>query len=164
MFATPFYCNETNRLIAAGVDGAMYCFEPKGNPLIPSGEPGDMTLRWRESVSESPIFSSPSKFVNKGDASTMIVGSHDGFVRRISLCGDILWKVDVGGAVFSSPFCCLQWSIVTTTAGDIVVLDNSNGTVKTRRKMAAEIYSSAVLNNGCVFVGCRDDFIHCLRS
>ena len=58
----------------------------------------------------------------------IIFGSHDGHIRGISSCGDLLWETDLGSILFSSPCVVFGTSLVVaaTTAGIVYVLDCGN--------------------------------------
>lgn len=67
--------------------------------------------------------SSPSDFPPHIDFN-VVFGSHDGYLRGVSGHGDLLWGVDLGSVIFSSP-CSVGGGVVAaaTTAGRLFLID-----------------------------------------
>lgn len=115
-----------------------------------------------------PIFSTPSLL---SQASSVIVGCHDGILRCIGVKdGSIRWEVDLGSIIFSSPLVIplsneIGIMIVTaTTAGSIhlmrVVFEDSYPSMISSIKLPAEIYSSPIQHldsTGAIIIGSRGD-------
>lgn len=149
----------------------------------------------------------PIQFLPPDDMTIVVFGAHDGFLRAVSLKGQLLWETDLGSVIFSSP-CAVYNSIVVgaTTAGTIYAVDcrNNNscavqndsdtskqtfqkiencmtdpseaslkqspkemgklipqrGKILASTRLSGEVYSSPVMYDGCVFLGCRDDKVH----
>lgn len=138
-------------------------------------------VHWNILLSEGAIFASPQVFLSgdcAGDTKltnrTIIVGSHDGQLRGISLeDGSIRWVCNMGVVIFGSPFLfsirnnsgeVLEACAITTTGGDIIIVSSVNGCVLARRRLHAEIYSSPVVNeHGYLVFGSRGDRIHCYK-
>jgi len=108
------------------------------------------------------------------------------------LDGSLLWDCDMGAVVFAAPTVFFDYSssskaVVATTAGEVLIVDirekekekgsakiskeeeesveNQQWRIVSRIKLAAEIYSSPVvcsLESGFIFIGARDDRLHCL--
>jgi acyl-CoA synthetase len=96
----------------------------------------------------------------------VIFGCHDGMLRCASLHdGSLLWETDLGSVIFSSPIYMpiRDLVIVANTAGDVLAVDHCTGRVLAKTKLAGEVYSSPVVVNEVVFVGCRDDRLHAIR-
>jgi acyl-CoA synthetase len=68
-------------------------------------------------------------------------------------------------ALFASPFMLAEERecAAATVAGDIVVVNAETGLVRTKLRLAAEVFSSPVCSGGCLYVGCRDDRLYCLN-
>ena len=149
----------------------------------------------------------PIQFFPPDDMTIVVFGAHDGFLRAVSLKGQLLWETDLGSVIFSSP-CTVHNSIVVaaTTAGTIYAVDCRNdiscavqidgdvsqqtspkikncmtdpieasfeqssrdmgklipqrGKILASTRLSGEVYSSPVVYDECVFLGCRDDKVH----
>jgi outer membrane protein assembly factor BamB len=109
-------------------------------------------------LARKPIFSSPY-LIKKNDSEysvqsltpIIIVASHDGFIRGISIHDfSLMWETD------------LQ-SITCTTAGDIYLLSAERGDIVSKIKISGEIYSSPVTYGRMIYVGARDDKLHAIE-
>jgi outer membrane protein assembly factor BamB len=95
-----------------------------------------------------------------------VVGSYDGFVYCLNGM-EICWKVHVGGVVYAKPLVDSSGKtlVVTTTAGDIVLLrdDNDKPTIVLRHRLSAEIWSDPTWvdeTDHIIAVGARDSKVH----
>uniref|UniRef100_H2ZXZ7 Beta-alanine-activating enzyme n=1 Tax=Latimeria chalumnae TaxID=7897 RepID=H2ZXZ7_LATCH len=136
------------------VDGNFYCFSHAGEKL------------WQYSTS-GPVFSSPcvSSFTNK-----VFSGSHDGFIYCFSLEGDLLWQFKTSAKVYSTPFVFHDRDLddrpliaVISTDGSLWILDTESGLLKASYKFPGEVFSSPVVWEKTLTVGCRNDYVYCME-
>lgn len=126
----------------------------------------------------------------------IVFGSHDGHLRCIDTDGLLLWEVDLGSVLFSTPYVYKDGIVVAaTTAGDVyfvscgAVCDINNdipvevndasdcinanikvpgygikmdGIILDKIKLDGEIYSSPIVCENVLYVGCRDDNVHAI--
>lgn len=95
----------------------------------------------------------------------VIFGCHDSAVYCVNTKGESVWKFNSDSPVYATPF-VFQWKqdcfvAVATTAGTIYVLSQSKGDIKYTLRCPGEIFSSPVVSNGILVVGCRDNFVYC---
>ncbi|CAM9120330.1 unnamed protein product [Laminaria digitata] len=167
-FSTPAVCSATGNLVLGCVDGGLYCLSSVGEQL------------WVCRRGEKPVFSSPyilpclwSRGEDEEIGRRVIWGSHDGSVR----CGwdlNLAWETDIdkGRPVFSSPCfaavacgrCTLLCPLVfaCSVPGLISVLDLSSGGAVGEKQLPGEVFSSAVVAEKSLVVGCRDNRVYVL--
>lgn len=150
------------------------------------------TMLWQQQFSLGSFFSSMTlisqKALEGGEASRVIgcIGCHDGILRVIDLIsGKLLCQYDVQSVIFATPALLtvsrdLHYLIVATTAGEMVMLrldgcflgassekEEKEGVVLSascRLRLNGEIFSSPVLWENRIYLGCRDDHLYCLYS
>ena len=55
------------------------------------------------------------------------------------------------------------WCVsVTTTCGMLYTLDASSGEVLQKLRLPGQVFSSPVCVDGCIVIGCRDNYVYCL--
>jgi outer membrane protein assembly factor BamB/acyl carrier protein len=139
-----------------------------------------------------PVFCTPIvcyvEATNEGsDRHHIIFGSHDGFLRCYALAeqdeSQLLWECDCEAAIFATP-AVVEAAVdarvlavaVATTAGELLCVDSVSGSILCKYRLDGEIYSSPVFVKptnaraaeydnsylGSVYVGCRDDKVHCV--
>ncbi len=155
-------------LLICTVEGKIHCVDRHtGSPI------------WECLVATRPIFSSPCMLSNyevrtfttsaKVDtADILVVGSHDGFVRIIDLAnGSVIYEFNVGRVIFAAPIALVAHGtlvlIISTTAGDVLVLDVTRNCIISTIKLSGEIYSSPICYNNRIYLGCRDDHLYALK-
>ncbi|KAI7752866.1 hypothetical protein M8C21_016540 [Ambrosia artemisiifolia] len=126
-------------------------------------------------ITGGPIFAGPC--LSRVLYNQVVVCSRDGGVYSFNLdTGNLLWKHDLGNPIGSSAYIDehLQYHsdrliCVCSSSGNIVVLriqlcDEERYVVEEfgRVDMEGDIFSSPVMIGGRIFVGCRDDYLHCL--
>jgi acyl-CoA synthetase len=141
----------------------------------------DGAILWQHHTS-APVFSSPALVHGHDQASDAVVcGTHDGHVCCLELDGTLKWQVRIGDkAIFSSPFVGTCWLtgeggidsaghlnnaplIATCDTTGAVHLLNGEGVTLTRVTCLGEVFSSPVLVDESLFVGCRDDHLYCFQ-
>lgn len=95
---------------------------------------------------------------------SIIIGCHDGIIRKIDLfTGSIIWQsIDLDIILFSTPFIYMNICVICDTSGNIIIIDINTGKVYMKYLLIAEIYSSPIVYNNKLYIGCRDDMLHCL--
>ncbi|GBM72873.1 Beta-alanine-activating enzyme [Araneus ventricosus] len=117
-----------------------------------------------EFCTNGPVFSSAIAALSP-DNDHIIFGCHDSAVYCVNLKGEGVWKCDCDSPVYATPF-VFQWKqnnyvAVATTAGMIYILSQRTGKIEYTLKCLGEIFSSPVILNGYLVVGCRDNFVYC---
>lgn len=170
IFTTPaiLHSHNTSRppvVVIATADGSI-------RGLALTGDTQGQVL-WQHHA-QAPIFSSPRLHPITSTTTSLLVcvGSQDGRVRCLDgMKGTVVWEVDIGsGAVFSTAWVCSSHSggtvvVVTTLGGLVVIMDGDNGRELGRASVGrgGEVFSSAVVVDGKVVVGCRDDNVYTWR-
>lgn len=110
---------------------------------------------------EGKIFSSLSVMED-----VVLFGCHDNYIYCLQCfqqSGELLWKVDLGSAVYATPCWVTPHHIcVASTAGIVFILTKVSGLVLARVSLPGHIFSSPAFVKQSVVVGCRDDNVYCL--
>ncbi|XP_069378484.1 beta-alanine-activating enzyme [Paralichthys olivaceus] len=155
----PFFSspNCSSGLVAIGsVDGNICCYSNTGS------------LMWKFSTN-GPVFSSPCL---TPDQQRILCGSHDGHLYCLNLAdGSLVWTFQTSGKVFSSP-CVFHGSAVgrrgvlvglASTDGTVWILDGENGQMLASHSLPGELFSSPVVYKRSLVIGCRNDYVYCLK-
>ncbi|KAL8204386.1 hypothetical protein R6Q57_010009 [Mikania cordata] len=145
-------------------NGNVICCLVNGH-VVAVDENGSILWRAR------PIFAGPS--LSHVLYNQAVICSRDGGVYSFGLdTGNLLWKHDLRDPISSSAYIDenLQDRLmcVCSSSGSIVVLrvkfldDGQSVEELGRLDMEGGIFSSPVMIGGRIFVGCRDDYLHCL--
>ncbi|KAM3940453.1 beta-alanine-activating enzyme [Leptodactylus fuscus] len=150
MFSSPL-CS-LNHVFVGCVDTNLYCFNHMGEKL------------WQYSTDE-PIFSSPCMSIL---SEHITFGSHDGFIYCCSTKAELLWKCKTSSRVYATPFTFLnphtentELLAATSTDGHLWILDAQSGRLICQRALEGEIFSSPVVYDSRLVVGCRNNFVYC---
>lgn len=120
-------------------------------------------------LTKGPVFSSPCF---TPDQQRLLCGSHDGHLYCLSCTdGSLVWKFPTAGKVYSTPFVFDGSSVgrrgvlvaLASTDGTVWILDGEDGRMLTCHTLPGELFSSAVVYEQSVVVGCRNDDVYCLR-
>lgn len=156
------------------IDGTMSVINHSDNSLVHKFE------------ARKPIFSSPCLMTKRIDGlrvTIILFGSHDGILRARALSLsrkptgqteelDLNWDVDLRAVIFSSPIVasvknqrnnCTEVVIIACTTAGIVYVITDSGKIATSTQLPAEIFSTPIVVNGVIYVGCRDDRIHAIK-
>lgn len=112
-----------------------------------------------------PIFSTLS--VSTGDAGpSLIVGCHDNHVYKLSSKdGSVIWKTLLNAPVYSTLFCFNNEKtyVGASTQGNLCIIDSHRGEVLSSYHFDNEVFSSPVVLEDHIIVGCRDNYVYCLH-
>ncbi|XP_074651678.1 beta-alanine-activating enzyme-like [Tubulanus polymorphus] len=153
-------------LMVGCVDRNIYCFSHSGEKL------------WNYQT-DGPIFSSPCSYSGRNEQQYTVIGSHDRCVHCIdSKTGKRLWKFETDSSVYSSACIaelilssdtneCSSHAvpavIISSTEGTIYVISLQGGSLMTQLSCPGQLFSSPVIHDGHLVVGCRDNNIVCFR-
>ncbi|XP_029952954.1 beta-alanine-activating enzyme isoform X2 [Salarias fasciatus] len=153
-FSSPNCCSE--HVVIGSVDGNICCFDSSGK------------RRW-QFLTEGPVFSSPCF---TPDRQRLLCGSHDGRLYCLDGSdGALLWSFQTTGKVYGSP-CVLDGPAagrrgllvgLASTDGTVWVLDGRDGRMLAAHRLPGELFSSPVAWGRSLVVGCRDDYVYCLK-
>ncbi|XP_028300188.1 beta-alanine-activating enzyme isoform X2 [Gouania willdenowi] len=155
----PFFSSPTStsgHILIGSVDGNISCFNSSGEVL------------WQR-LTKGPVFSSPCV---TADQQRLLCGSHDGLLYCLSCAdGSDVWVFETTGKVYSTP-CVFDGSAVgrsgdlvgvASTDGTVWILDGGDGHVLASHTLSGELFSSPVVWEDSLIVGCRNDFVYCLK-
>ncbi|XP_068961377.1 beta-alanine-activating enzyme isoform X1 [Petaurus breviceps papuanus] len=136
------------------VDGNLYCFNHMGQ------------LVWQVSTN-GPVFSSPC--ISDSVKQEVFFGSHDCFIYCYNMEGRFQWKFEATASIYGTPFTFHSHNLsnemllaATSTDGKLWILDAKRGQLQTVHKLPREVFSSPVVWQSMLVVGCRDDYVYCL--
>ncbi|XP_074492187.1 LOW QUALITY PROTEIN: beta-alanine-activating enzyme [Sebastes fasciatus] len=155
----PFFSSpnaSSGQMAIGSVDGNICCFSDTG------------TLVW-QFLTKGPVFSSPCV---TPDQQRVLCGSHDGCLYCLNGAdGSLVWTFQTTGKVYSSP-CVFDGSVVgrkgtlvalASTDGTVWILDGRDGQMLALFTLPGELFSSPVVYGRSLVVGCRNDFVYCLK-
>nr|XP_020459007.1 acyl-CoA synthetase family member 4 [Monopterus albus] len=153
----PFFSSPNSssaRVLIGSVDGNICCFSNTGK------------LVW-QFYTQGPVFSSPCI---TPDQQRVLCGSHDGRLYCLSCAdGSLVWTFQTSGKVYSAPFVFdavgRRGSLVglASTDGTVWILDCQDGQMLASHTLPGELFSSPVVHKQSLVVGCRDDYVYCLK-
>ncbi|XP_029988836.1 beta-alanine-activating enzyme isoform X1 [Sphaeramia orbicularis] len=156
---SPFFSSpiaSSHHIVIGSADGNICCFSVAGEPL------------W-QFVTKEAVFSSPSLTPNQ---QRVICGSHDGRLYCINCTdGSLAWTFQTTGRVYSSP-CVFDGATVgrtgilvaiASTDGTVWILDGHDGQMLALYTLPGELFSSPVVFKQSLIIGCRNDYVCCLK-
>lgn len=102
------------------------------------------------------------------DVTLVLFGCHDGHIYCLQPESTVKlkWKQRLNSPVFSKPVLIRQgsdWVVsAATTKGSVFLCDVASGSVQTYLQLEGEVFSSPVVHDGRLYVGCRDNNLYCL--
>ena len=152
-------------LLVTCVDGVLYAFSTDGR------------MMWTF-VTNGPIFSTPVA-VELNSSRSIIFGNNSGVIYCLDDKGELVWSFVGDSQIYSSS--CTYPNIdnvshseansytnnsilvlAICTSGFIYLLRLSSGECVMSCQLPGEIFSSPVLVDNDILVGCRDNFLYCL--
>lgn len=128
-----------------------------------------ISMQMWEFLTNGPVFSSPCV---TPDHRQVLCGSHDGSLYCLNCTdGSLVWSFRTTGKVFSSP-CVFDGTAVgrrgtlvglASTDGTVWILDGRDGRTLASSTLTGELFSSPVVWGQFLVVGCRNDFVYCLK-
>lgn len=120
-------------------------------------------------LTKGPVFSSPCV---TPDHQRVLCGSHDGCLYCLNCTdGSLVWTFQTPGKVYSSPFVFNDSAVgggrflvgLASTDGTVWILDGLNGQILVSHTLPGELFSSPVVYEQSLVVGCRNDYVYCLK-
>ena len=128
-----------------------------------------LSLQVWQFLTKAPVFSSPCV---TPDLRRVLCGSHDGCLYCLNCDdGSLVWTFQTTGKVYSSP-CVFDGSVLgrtgtlvalASTDGTVWILDGQDGRMLASFTLPGELFSSPVVYESSLVVGCRNDFVYCLK-
>ncbi|XP_068134701.1 beta-alanine-activating enzyme isoform X2 [Hyperolius riggenbachi] len=150
VFSSP-QCSQ-DHVVFGSVDTKLYCLSHWGEKL------------WQLST-EGPIFSSPCVSTH---SKQVLFGSHDGSIYCCSPEGELLWRYKTSSRVYATPFVFpnphaenTELLAAASTDGALLLLDTHSGLLIGHCTLEGEVFSSPVVYNNHLLIGCRNNFIYC---
>ena len=145
-------CTEDYKILIGSHDKHFYCLNSDG------------TLHWRVHT-DSAVYSTAFGLVPVQPCNTNIsenqaeiaASTKRSFTDTNTLDNFSQWKVCSKCHSISSH------CVVASTKGTISVFNINTGKIEDRVSVPGEVFSSAVVVNDLLIVGCRDDFIYCFK-
>ncbi|XP_060044011.1 beta-alanine-activating enzyme isoform X3 [Erinaceus europaeus] len=135
------------------VDGNFLCFTHFGEQV------------WQFSTSE-PVFSSPCILTSEQE---IVFGSHDCFIYCCNMKGHLQWKFETTSRVYATPFafhnhdCSSEMLLAAaSTDGKLWILESKSGQLQSVHELPGEVFSSPVVWESMLIIGCRNNYIYCL--
>ncbi|XP_013009782.1 beta-alanine-activating enzyme isoform X3 [Cavia porcellus] len=150
LFSSPRCCQQ---YICIGcVDGNLLCFTHSGEQV------------WQFST-RGPIFSSPCASASEQE---IFFGSHDCFIYCCNMKGHLQWKFKTTSRVYTTPFAFCNYShnsemlAAASTDGKLWILESESGQLQSVYQLPGEVFSSPVIWESMLIIGCRNNYIYCL--
>lgn len=120
---------------------------------------------WRFAAG-GPIFSSPCVSAAEQE---IFFGSHDCFIYCCSKEGHLRWKFETTARVYATPFAFSNHPrsddallAAASTDGKLWVLESRSGELRSVYELPGEVFSSPVVWESMLVIGCRNNYIYCL--
>lgn len=101
------------------------------------------------------------------DKNTVVFGCHDSYIHCITSNGNMVWRTLLDSAIYATPFIFKKnvhcYVCVASSKGIIYVLQASDGKIITSWTCPKEIFSSPIVLDDILVIGCRDNNIYCFN-
>ncbi|PFX21310.1 Acyl-CoA synthetase family member 4 [Stylophora pistillata] len=177
------------RYVVVGIccyDGQVYVLNRFTSETSWTFQPGNKL--W-EFETQASVFCSPTLYQSEKHDSRfsncIVFGSHDKHVYCLSLNGELSWSFTTDGPVYSSPYVAMVNSNISCNAtcnarhcdkcdtqlavfalsivGTLYILDFYSGVLLALHSLPGEIFSSPVVVDNQILIGCRDDYLYSLE-
>ncbi|GIY97462.1 beta-alanine-activating enzyme [Caerostris extrusa] len=115
-----------------------------------------------------PVFSSATCITSAQYKHQLVFGCHDSIIYCVTTNGKKnIWKFNGDSPIYATPF-AFQWKenkyvAVASTVGIIYILSQNTGEVIQFWRCPGEIFSSPIVSNGFLIIGCRDNYVYCFN-
>jgi acyl-CoA synthetase len=147
-----------NAIIFAEVMRKVHCIDYDGNAL------------WKFETN-GHIFSS-FLFNPLNDNNVQIIfGCHDNKLRCLNYDNQeskvsLKWMTDLQSQIYGTPkiinFNTKNFVVSCSTNGYVNLLNILSGKIESSSKLPGDIFSSPLIHNDKLFIGCRDNYVYCL--
>ncbi|XP_036057436.1 beta-alanine-activating enzyme isoform X2 [Onychomys torridus] len=149
LFSSPCLSQSPHHLYCATLRGLLLAVHPV----------------WRLSAG-GPVFSSPCISASEQE---LFFGSHDCFLYCCSMEGHLQWKFETTARVYATPFAFSNQSgsgeallAAASTDGKLWILESQSGKLRSVYELPGEVFSSPVVWESMLIIGCRNNYIYCL--
>lgn len=159
IFSSPQKIPGRDEILVAEVSKCVHCFDFNGNFL------------WSFKV-DGHVFSSFLFHQEVPDEIKILFGCHDKKLRCLNYkftqqSADLVWSVELQSQIYGTPRMTTinseNFVISCATNGFINFVKLSDGSIEHSHKLPGEIFSTPVIYEKTLFVGCRDNFLYCLK-
>jgi acyl-CoA synthetase len=181
IFSSPCVASEHHVCIGC-VDGFVYCVADSGtliwkyNTGSPVFSSPCVTTVLRSKMGERNGWCHKCDEQKEGMCEVILIASHS--CKGYCLCchGQLMWCCDADSPIYATPFAfqasctCigsdtpedLSFGCFVSSKGTVFIVSFADGTILTQYKLPGEVFSSPVIKDSTVFVGCRDDYLYAL--
>ncbi|XP_055712836.1 beta-alanine-activating enzyme-like isoform X1 [Phlebotomus papatasi] len=146
------------KILIAEVNGTVNIFTMDENHILQQGNPFRLS---------GNIFSGFTILNLNGDCGLVVFGCHNSCIYCLSVNSrepflSLQWKTRLNSPIFSTPCCLMEnFLVCCTTTGQLIVLNAKVGHPVCLVELPGEVFSSPVVQDDLIFVGCRDNHLYC---
>lgn len=157
IFSSPKIIEGNKAILFAEVMRKVHCIDYDGNEL------------WQFDTN-GHIFSS-FLLSSLSDSVKITFGCHDSMLRCINFKNNdskrtIEWETKLQSQIYGTPKRITvndqDFIVSCSTNGYVNLIDTVSGKIVKALQLPGEIFSSCLVVNGKIFIGCRDNFVYCL--
>lgn len=159
IFSSPQKIPNRNEIVLAEVSRTVHCLDFSGN------------LLWNFQT-EGYIFSSFLFYQPTVEDIKICFGSHDKSLRCLSYNFEkksvrTVWSAELKSQIYGTPrlvtIKSCDFAVSCATNGQINFVKLSDGIIEHTHKLPGEIFSTPVIVDKMLFVGCRDNYLYCIK-
>ena len=159
IFSTPQQIPGKDEFLVAEVSKKIHCFDFNGNFL------------WNFETS-GHIFSSFLFNQISLDDTQILFGCHDKQLRCLNYnhqkqATNLAWSTELQSQIYGSPRMIEidheKFVVSCATSGFVNFVKLTDGSIEHSHKLSGEIFSTPAIHGRIIFVGCRDNFLYCLK-